>query len=278
MIFKTLEFIPSDISTTIDTLTTDLTAGKYDDILNECCFLTFTNKGLTLVKQDKTIHTNATIDLSSYQTKTQNDKTYVALKTGYSLVSDTEINRLKSVDNYNDTEIKKLITNLEKTVTDLNTTLTKADSDIIAKVDVVENKIPDVTNFITSDDVTSILTTGKYATENYVQTKISEIDFTPYLTSIPDEYITETELTAKNYITDAILTTKGYITNTELDAKNYITDIELNSKGYLTEHQSLANYALKSEIPTVPEMSFDTDGNLNVTINGTTKVFVPKEA
>lgn len=278
MIFKTLEFVPSDISTTIDTLTTDLTAGKYDDILNECCFLIFTNKGLTLVKQDKTIHTNATVDLSSYQTKAQNDKTYVALKTGYSLIADTEINRLKSVDNYNDTEIKKSITDLEKTVTDLNTTLTKADSDITAKINEVEGKIPDVTNFITSNDVTSILTTGKYATENYVQTEIGKIDLTKYLTSIPDEYITETELTEKDYVTNTVLTSKGYITNTDLDTKNYVTNTELDAKGYLTEHQSLADYALKSEIPTVPEMSFDTDGNLNVTINGTTKVFVPKEA
>ena len=32
----------------------------------------------------------------------------------------------------------------------------------------------------------------------------------------------------------------------------YITETELESKGYLTEHQSLDNYALKSEIPTVP--------------------------
>ena len=33
---------------------------------------------------------------------------------------------------------------------------------------------------------------------------------------------------------------------------NYYTKAQIDAKGYLTEHQSLANYALKSEIPTVP--------------------------
>ena len=31
----------------------------------------------------------------------------------------------------------------------------------------------------------------------------------------------------------------------------YVTDAELDAKGYLTEHQSLADYAKKSEIPDV---------------------------
>ena len=46
-----------------------------------------------------------------------------------------------------------------------------------------------------------------------------------YLTSIPEEYITETELNAKGYLT----TIPG----------EYITESELDSKGYLTEHQTL---------------------------------------
>ena len=38
----------------------------------------------------------------------------------------------------------------------------------------------------------------------------------------------------------------GYLTAVPSE---YITETELNAKGYLTEHQSLADYALKSEIP-----------------------------
>ena len=71
----------------------------------------------------------------------------------------------------------------------------------------------------------------KLATEEYVNNNISSIvvptktsDLTNdsgFLTSIPNEYITEDELTAKNYID-----------NTTLE-----------SKGYLTEHQDLSGYA-----------------------------------
>lgn len=37
----------------------------------------------------------------------------------------------------------------------------------------------------------------------------------------------------------------------------YVTETELNAKGYLTEHQDLSAYALKSEIPTVPTKTSD---------------------
>ena len=71
----------------------------------------------------------------------------------------------------------------------------------------------------------------KLATEEYVNNSISSItvptktsDLTNdsgFITSIPSEYITEEELTAKNYIDNATL----------------------ESKGYLTEHQDLSGYA-----------------------------------
>lgn len=70
MIFKTIEFIPTDIDSSVDSLQDDVDNGKYDDILNNYCFLTWTNKGLTLVKQDKTIITNAIVDLSEYAKST----------------------------------------------------------------------------------------------------------------------------------------------------------------------------------------------------------------
>lgn len=62
-----------------------------------------------------------------------------------------------------------------------------------------------------------------------IPTKVSELtNDSGFITSIPDEYITETELTAKEYID-----------NTTLE-----------SKGYLTEHQDLSSYALKTELHT----------------------------
>lgn len=73
----------------------------------------------------------------------------------------------------------------------------------------------------------------KLATEEFVNnnkvTKTSELtNDSGFITSIPVEYVTETELTAKNYID-----------NTTLE-----------NKGYLTEHQDLSSYALKTDLHT----------------------------
>lgn len=56
----------------------------------------------------------------------------------------------------------------------------------------------------------------------------SDAKFQPkgeYLTSIPEEYVTDSELNSKGYLT----TIPG----------EYITESELEAKGYITEHQSL---------------------------------------
>ena len=118
-----------------------------------------------------------------------------------------------------------------------------------------------------------------YATKEYVDKAIEEVDVseqltdyalkteipTDYLTSIPSEYITETELNEKGYLTEhqdlteyakkidiptkvsQLENDKNYLTSIPSE---YITETELENKGYLTEHQSLTDYAKKSEIPT----------------------------
>ena len=56
----------------------------------------------------------------------------------------------------------------------------------------------------------------------------------------------------------------GYLTAVPSE---YITETELNAKGYLTEHQSLADYALKSEIPSpysLPTASATVLGGIKV--------------
>ena len=90
-----------------------------------------------------------------------------------------------------------------------------------------------------------------------------------FLTSIPSEYVTETELEAKGYLTEhqslENYSTKDYVSNalTPYAKKSeipdvsgfltsipdeYVTEAELDAKGYLTQHQSLAEYAKKSEL------------------------------
>lgn len=77
-----------------------------------------------------------------------------------------------------------------------------------------------------------------------------------FLTQIPDEYVTETELDAKGYLTQHqsladyakksdIPDVSGFIT--EIPSE-YVTETELEAKGYLTQHQSLSEYAKKSEL------------------------------
>ena len=72
---------------------------------------------------------------------------------------------------------------------------------------------------------------SNYATKEEIPTKMSELENdSNYLTSIPSEYVTETEL---------------------------------NEKGYLTEHQDLSSYALKSELPTVPTKVSELENDKN---------------
>ena len=125
---------------------------------------------------------------------------------------------------------------------------------------------------------------------------ISDIQNAGYITTVPDEYVTDTELNAKGYATtDDVATavsdkvtmedvhnaTSGFVSQAYVDEKiaaipepdlsgyalkteipdvsgfiteipaEYITESELNAKGYLTEHQDLSGYALKTEIPDV---------------------------
>ena len=116
-----------------------------------------------------------------------------------------------------------------------------------------------------------------YATKDDIPTKISELtNDSGFITSIPSEYITETELNAKKYLTSVpstyalktdiptVPTKTSQLTNdsnfiTSIP-EEYITETELNAKGYLTKHQDISNLALKSEIPNTT--SFATDLSL----------------
>lgn len=118
------------------------------------------------------------------------------------------------------------------------------------------------------------------APKTSIPTKVSQLaNDSNYLTSIPSEYVTESELNAKGYLTEhqslAAYATKTYVDNTVAENQpdlsgyakktdipdvsgfiseipsEYVTDSELAAKGYLVE-ADLSEYAKKSEIPTVP--------------------------
>jgi hypothetical protein len=117
------------------------------------------------------------------------------------------------------------------------------------------------------------LTEMGYATENYVKNAIAEaelsgsdepIDLSGYatkddiknfITEIPEEYVTESELNNKGYLTE-------HQDISHLASKNEIptkTSQLTNDSGYLTEHQSLEDYAKKTDIPDVSGFALKSD-------------------
>ena len=123
---------------------------------------------------------------------------------------------------------------------------------------------PDLDNYYNKDEVDSkIRESGTfdpslYYTKQEVESKIP----TDYLTEIPSEYITESELNSKGYLTEH-QSLEGY-SKTDHKHSEYLTEhqsladyskTDHTHSQYLTEHQSLASYALKSEIPDISNLA-----------------------
>ena len=124
-------------------------------------------------------------------------------------------------------ELKAYIDSISTGNVDLSDYVTK--SELQAKLDALNINI-DLSSYATKEELTQAINSidlSSYAKKTDIPSldayaKKSDIpDVSGYLTSIPEEYVTETELSAK---------------------------------GYLTSHQDLSAYALKTEIPTVPSL------------------------
>ena len=63
----------------------------------------------------------------------------------------------------------------------------------------------------------------------------------------PDGTIDMSQYATETYVNEKI----AEVGTGSVDLSNYYTKEQIDAKGYLTEHQSLAAYALKSEIPDV---------------------------
>ena len=112
-------------------------------------------------------------------------------------------------------ELKAYIDSISTGNVDLSDYVTK--SELQAKLDALDINI-DLSSYATKEELTQAINSidlSAYAKKTDIP------DVSGYLTSIPPEYVTETEL---------------------------------NAKGYLTQHQDLSAYALKTEIPTVPSL------------------------
>lgn len=132
---------------------------------------------------------------------------------------------------YNDTEVKERLTNLEnKASLDLSNLATKDE------LNEVRNSQPtvDTSNLVTRDE----LTAKNYLTEHQSL----------------ENLVTKQELEDKHYLTEH-QDISGLVSKDELQAKNYISDIsnlvtkeELASKNYLTEHQPLTEVNNRLEV------------------------------
>lgn len=210
--------------------------------------------------------TDEELNAKGYLTTHQDISGKVDKVKGKSLIADTEIERLKSVNNYDDTEIK---TELAK----------KANStDIPTKVSGLQND----SNYQTDTDVTTTLT--PYATKTYVGEQISNADHLKreIVTEIPKpetadkntiymlkiESVTGNDKYREYLLIDGTVQCVGdtsvdltdYAKTTDVDKKlnNKADKTEIptvptnvseftNDAGYLTEHQDISNFVVKEE-------------------------------
>lgn len=210
--------------------------------------------------------TDEELTAKGYLTSHQDISSKVDKVKGKSLISDTEIERLKSVKNYDDTEIKTELT-------------MKANStDIPTKVSGLQND----SNYQTDTDVATTLT--PYATKTYVGEQISNADHLKreIVTEIPKpetadkntiymlkiESVTGNDKYREYLLIDGTVQCVGdtsvdltdYTKTTDIDKKlnNKADKTEIpivptnvseftNDAGYLTEHQDISNLVVKEE-------------------------------
>ena len=116
--------------------------------------------------------------------------------------------------------------------------------------------LPSLDGYAKTTDIPSVegLATKTYVDENIAKVATSgDIDLS--------NYVTKDTVYTKEQTNALIPSVPSKVSQLENDSnylssipEEYVTDTELNAKGYLTEHQDLSAYALKTEIPTVPSL------------------------
>ena len=116
--------------------------------------------------------------------------------------------------------------------------------------------LPSLDGYAKTTDIPSVegLATKSYVDENIAKVATSgDIDLS--------NYVTKDTVYTKEQTDALIPSVPSKVSQLENDSnylssipEEYVTDTELNAKGYLTEHQDLSAYALKTEIPTVPSL------------------------
>ena len=158
-------------------------------------------------------------------------------------------------------ELKRYIQDIMNGKIDISQYATKDElSSAVSSIDLsgyaLKGEIPSLDGYAKTTDIPSVegLATKTYVDENIAKVATSgDIDLSNYVTK--DTVYTKAQTDA------LIPSVPSKVSELENDSnylssipEEYVTDTELNAKGYLTSHQDLSSYALKTEIPTVPSL------------------------
>ena len=158
-------------------------------------------------------------------------------------------------------ELKKYIQDIMNGKIDISQYATKDElSSAVSSIDLsgyaLKGEIPSLDGYAKTTDIPSVegLATKTYVDESIANVATSgDIDLSNYVTK--DTVYTKAQTDA------LIPSVPSKVSQLENDSnylssipEEYVTDTELNAKGYLTQHQDLSAYALKTEIPTVPSL------------------------
>ena len=158
-------------------------------------------------------------------------------------------------------ELKKYIQDIMNGKIDISQYATKDElSSAVSSIDLsgyaLKGEIPSLDAYAKKTDIPSVegLATKSYVDENIAKVATSgDIDLS--------NYVTKDTVYTKEQTDALIPSVPSKVSQLENDSnylssipEEYVTDTELNAKGYLTSHQDLSAYALKTEIPTVPSL------------------------
>ena len=260
--------------------------GVFGDLLSQSGneFICYTD----IFKQD--------VRLCIYNSKTD-DKTITVYLNFYKQNKYQQIIYCISNDTFDDycyfeEPVKQYLSNINATVLTMPQTEMKAaptkDMHIATKKyvdDAITNVDVDLTDYYTKTEVdVKIPSKLSQLTDDIGYAKNTDIpDVSGFLTQIPDEYVTETELDAKGYLTEhqslseyakkselfskdyndltnkpTIPSVEGLASTQYVDEKvaaivvpsldGYATEQWVEGKGYLTQHQSLADYSTTTQV------------------------------
>lgn len=201
------------------------------------------------------------------------------------IISSTKLNQMTEAINNNTrtnktqankiTQIENEVTEASQGISSLNERLNSNDNvyakktEIPTKTSQLTNDSDYATNASVDEKIANVSTGGQvdlssYAKKTDLPTHTSQLtNDSNFISSIPNEYITESELNAKGYLTEH-QSLEDYALKTELPSvptkvsqltndsgfinsipSEYVTESELNAKGYLTEHQDISGKADK---------------------------------